>query len=436
MTSIVEALQGDPAKRAEFQAAVIASNAIRTTFAQELEAASAAGAVVDTVARAALRNVLVAPRSGVVEITNSTRVLVPLATVTLLPGDLLGGSVLTVSAQLAKYAPNNAGWSYRISFRQGSNKATIVQNELGASMHSALIRQTAFLASDLKSFVAMDLNGLGTGSINTAGYLPDTGVTGNDRALMGARAPGVGMLVSYSSPPTVETPIIDFSQPYEIIIEVGLQGGDKCELVGALIQVHAPVFAMPSKTLFIWGDSLTEGTGQTPVNGAAMDVTSQLRRLRSGWAMQAKGLGGQKSKAIIDRLIADQIHGKSAYAVLWIGTNDFDDYVGNPAGWLAAVRAQIDRALAYRGTAGTLICNLTPRASWEVGSANYNALLQVNAGLVASYGTRVVDLFTAVAIDNGKVPAADMVDEVHMTNAAYARAAAALDSKMTALDWA
>lgn len=63
--------------------------------------------------------------------------------------------------------------------------------------------------------------------------------------------------------------------------------------------------------------------------------------------------------------------GRQWNAVLWVGTNDFDDNVGNGRGWLAAIRAQVDRALSYRINPNTLVCNMYPRAGWAIGDVNY-----------------------------------------------------------------
>ncbi len=76
------------------------------------------------------------------------------------------------------------------------------------------------------------------------------------------------------------------------------------------------------------------------------------------------------------------------------------------------------------------------RASGVVGDANYLAMQYVNAQIAATYGDRVCDLFAALATSAGKVPAASMADDVHLTSAGFTTVAAALDAKMTALGWA
>lgn len=166
-----------------------------------------------------------------------------------------------------------------------------------------------------------------------------------------------------------------------------------------------------------------------------MDWVAQLRRQRAGWPVAAKGLGGQKSAAIVDRMLTDPVAGRQWNAVLWIGTNDFDDFIGNGPGWFGAVKAQIDRVIAWRSNPNLIVCNLHPRANWAVGDANYQAMQHVNAQLAATYGNRVCDLFTALATDGGKVPAASMADAIHLANPGHTTVMQAVNAKITALGW-
>jgi lysophospholipase L1-like esterase len=373
---------------------------------------------IDQTARAGValrpRLILNSFRSGVLEVVGASAAYVNLVNCPIPGGTITPGCELNFQAQLAKYAPNNAGWSWRAGFRQGANTVLIAQNAIGAAVHSAFVRTSVFMATDLKSAVNMDVNTLGLASL-AAAYTSDTGAANSDRALMGARQPGNIMFVSYSAPPTVETTLIDFSQPCTFVVEITAQNGDKIELVGASLEMQPVVgFTLNSKTVYVYGDSLTEGTGSGAVSGAAMDVTSQLRRLRSGWPMQARGLGGQTTATLTDgihigqqiteRLISDAAS-KYAKVILWAGTNDFDAHAGDGPGWFAAMKIGIDRVIAYRGgTADLMLSTLHPRAGWAVGDANYTALQYVNAQMIATYGSIVCDLFTALATASGLVP--------------------------------
>lgn len=48
----------------------------------------------------------------------------------------------------------------------------------------------------------------------------------------------------------------------------------------------------------------------------------------------------------------------------------------------------------------------------------------------------MVDLFTALATDNGKLSSVSMVDAIHLSNAGYTAVMQAIYARMTALNWA
>lgn len=358
-----------------------------------------------------------------------------------LAGDTVtGGATLRFRMQIAKYDPVNAGHQWRLRLVQGANAVVLAQNSVGASMRTLEIEQHIRIAYDRKAAFVFSPNTLNTPSLNAEAQIAATGVRGGIAANLGARQPSTGvMFVTNSAPPTAETVVIDFAQPVTVSVEVQPVNGDTVEVLGATLEMlaagRAPVNTASPRAIAVWGDSLTEGTGATAVGGVPMDWVAQLRRQRSGWPIAAKGLGGQKAAAIVDRLLADPVAGRQWKAVLWIGTNDYDDHPGDGPGWWGAIRAAVDRALAARGGAGTVICTLHPRAGWAVGDAAYQALLFVNAQLGQRYGARVCDLFAALATDGGKVPAASMADAVHLANPGHAAVAAAVDAKISALGW-
>ena len=348
---------------------------------------------------------------------------------------ILGGCTLRLRMLLAKYAPFNAGHQWRL--RIGG--VAIAQNAMGAAMASMRVEQDIHVAHDRKSAYAYNINTLDTPALNTAGLYAATGIKAGVIANLGARQPSaMVMFVANSAPPTVETVLVDFSQPQPLTLELLVQNGDTAELLGATVEAvqagDGGLNYSTSRATALWGDSLTEGTGATAISGVPMDWGAQLRRQRAGWPIAAKGLGGQIAAQIVDRLVADWIAGRYWNAVLWIGTNDFTPANGG-ADWFAAIKTQIDRALAFRSSPRTIVCTLHPRASWAVGDASYVAMQAVNAGLAAAYGSRVCDLFAALATNAGKVPAASMSDDIHLTNAGYTSVMQAVDARMTALGW-
>lgn len=355
--------------------------------------------------------------------------------VTLAPDAISGGAMLRFRMLLAKYAPFNGGHNWRLRI----GDVVVAQNSVGASIATFDTEQVIAIAHDRKSAFTYALNTLDQPSV-TAGRFGTTGAKNGAVSLLGARQPSNGiMFVEYSAPPTVETVRVDFRQPVTIAIDVRPNNGDTLEVLGASIEllsgaVQTVDYTHP-KAVAVWGDSLTEGTGAAAVSGLPMDWVAQLRRQRAGWPVAAKGLGGQRSEAIADRLLTDPVAGRRWNAVLWMGYNDFNNNVGNPTGWWDAVRTQIDRALAYRTNPRTIVCNFHPNASWTVGDANYQAMQFVNAQIAATYGERVCDLFTALATDAGKVPAASMADNIHLANPGHTTVMQAVDAKITALGW-
>ncbi|MBB5728257.1 lysophospholipase L1-like esterase [Sphingomonas prati] len=357
--------------------------------------------------------------------------------VTLPPNTIVGGCTLRLRLLLAKYVPFGGGHKWRMRI----GNLVVAQNDIGASLLTTEIEHLIRIANDRKSAFVYNTNSLDTPSL-AAGNVASTGAKTGSTASLGARQPSSYInFVSNSAPPTGETVLVDFAQPVTVSLDVQVVNGDTMEVIGSSLEMltagSGPSNVASPRATAIWGDSLTEGTGAVAVSNVPMDVTAQLRRQRPGWPIASKGLGGQKSATIVDRLIADQVAGRQWNAVLWIGTNDFDDNVGNGPGWLAAIRAQVDRALAYRTNSSTLVCNMYPRAGWAVGDVNYVAMQQVNAGLVAAYGGRVVDLFAALATDNGKLPTANLAtgDAIHLSNDGYTAVMQSIHARMTALNW-
>ncbi len=339
--------------------------------------------------------------------------------VTLAPDAIPGGAMLRFRMLLAKYAPFNGGHNWRLRI----GDVVVAQNSIGASLATFDTEQVIAIAHDRKSAFTYALNSLDQPSV-AAGRFGTTGAKNGSIALLGARQPSNGiMFVEYSAPPTVETVRVDFRQPVTIAIDVRPINGDTLEVLGASIEMLSGAAGT------------VDYTHPKAVSGLPMDWVAQLRRQRAGWPVAAKGLGGQRSEAIADRLLADPIAGRRWNAVLWMGYNDFNNNVGNPTGWWNAVKTQVDRVLAYRTNPRTIVCNFHPNTSWTVGDANYQAMQFVNAQMAATYGNRVCDLFTALATDAGKVPAASMADNVHLANPGYTTVMQAVDAKITALGW-
>jgi hypothetical protein len=355
------------------------------------------------------------------------------------PNAIAPNGSLRLRGAIAKFTPFNAGHAWRAVLVQGANSVTIAQNSIGASVAFYPFDHRVQLSDDRRWGWVLNANAMNTASI-AAGVLNElSAITGNPVA-MGQRTRGNIAFATYSTPPTAETVLIDFNQPVTYAVDLQVQNGDTAEVASLTLEVINPPpgtanTASPLATVQ-WGTSITEGTGSAPVAGVPMGCVDVLRRTRPGRPLLNAGLGGQTAVQIADRVLACPTMGRHWDAVLDIAVND-----GSTDGtlWWNAVRTQIDRVLAYRaGSAGrTLIWNIYPRTDWTTGTAFRTAMDFVNAQLVATYGTMIVDVLTPFIAggSNGVGPAANYVDTIHPTNAGHAILASATDAAMTARGW-
>jgi lysophospholipase L1-like esterase len=331
---------------------------------------------------------------------------------------------------------------------QGANIVPLGINFVTASLLHAFIRHSIFIADDRRTAITLSTNGLSQTTLGTGGVGAQIAQTGTDfnntGASLGISARGNIAFATYSAAPVVETVLMDFSQPVELRFELNIASSDCCQFGGAMVTMYKATSDnyAPSMSIMCIGDSLTDGTGSSAVSSAPMDYPAQLRRTRSGAPLVKMGYGGNAAQQVVDKVIVTDVNRAQRWkALIWLGTNDF---VADGPTWWAAVKPQLDRALSLRGNKPTIFGNFHPRASWSVGDASYVAMQYINAQMAATYDTAamnalgigVADLFTALATNAGKVPAASMYDDVHLTNAGYTTVAATFNSKITALGWA
>ncbi|MEO0061547.1 MAG: hypothetical protein RLZZ08_107 [Pseudomonadota bacterium] len=399
---------------------------------------SAARALREVMARP--KTLLAQDRSGPVAFTAATQTFRTMLATTIPGGAIIGGGQLRLRGQIAKYAPFTAGHAWRARLVQGANSVVIAQNTIGASLSNVLIDQSVFVSSDRRWGFAYSLNALAQATLAT-GQVAATGASTSPPSTLNPNGTSTSIaFATYSAAPIVETLLIDFAQPVEFRVELAGQSGDVLELVGfgaELVAAHTGRASnfVPAGALCCWGDSLTQGSGATAVAGVPYDYPSQLRRMRTGRPMINRGLGGQTAVQIVDRLVADPIHGKSWDAVVWLGINDAST---SGAAWWATLELQINRLLAFRAPAArTMFVNFHPRTDWPAGNA-FNAALQfVNAQLAAKLGSRVVDVYTPLLTGGtaGAPNAAYMADTIHLNNTGYGIVTTAVDARMTALGW-
>lgn len=367
-----------------------------------------------------------------------TRAVVPIPV-----GTIKGGDVLDLWYLFNRPLAGAAGAAMRWRLRNADGSGTpvtMVQNNIGATIRGGAVQTRLMFSPDLKCAFEFSLNGLDQASLTTAGVYAATGIKASNLAAQGTRnrtsSGSMPTFTSYSTSPTVETLLVDFTKDLELYLEMLALNGDTVECIGASVTLHCssisdiPVNYAPSKTISAWGDSLTEGVGST----SNLDWVNALLTTRAGWSIDQCGLGGQTTAQIAARITGDAVRGKQWKAIIWAGTNDVVNTNGG-LDWWNAVYPHLDAVLAYRTSTETIICNLHPASTWAVGDANYVAMQYVNAQLATRYGTRVCDLFTALATDAGKVPAGSMADTIHLNNTGYATVAATVDAKMTSLGW-
>jgi lysophospholipase L1-like esterase len=171
-----------------------------------------------------------------------------------------------------------------------------------------------------------------------------------------------------------------------------------------------------------WGDSLTRGEG-----GKGDSWPAWFTRLSDGIAVVNKGVGGQTSTQIKDRMLADKdSHGK--FTVIWAGRNNAFDQKGT-------VQADIAAMVAALEAPNYLVVGI-PNGAKEPkdGPDRWKRTLidKLNASLKETYGDRFVDIRPLLisAYDPSQsqdvqdhaddvVPASLRSDALHLNSAGY-----------------
>ena len=352
-------------------------------------------------------------------------------------GTIQPGSSLNIQGMLTKYAPYNGGGALQVKFKQGANSVIFAQNSLNASIAGYRFMADCFFSYDLKWGFCPSLNMFATPTVAAIATYTDYATTNSPPSSKSPRAKSSANIAfaSYTAPPTVETILIDFSKDVTLSIEGQIAANDCVEVLNFTVEMIAPPNAQTNYANLIAtvfpGDSLTEGTGNTAGN----DYISQLGRLRPGRPLLNEGLGGQGISQIVDRVLADPVCGSMWDMVLWAGINNADPSNGG-ADWWNVIKTNTDRLLAFRAPgARTIICNITPNNTWS--APYFTALSYVNAQIAARYGTKVCDLYSAIATDpGGMVPTAYTSSAPHLNDTGYGVVAATVNAKMTSLGWA
>lgn len=191
-------------------------------------------------------------------------------------------------------------------------------------------------------------------------------------------------------------------------------------LVRALL--FASVIASCQADIVAWGDSMTYGTGADHPDKGQKTWPKWFTEL-SGIKVIKKGVGGESSKQIRDRMLAEPVLHKE-FTVIWAGRNNYP----GPA-WVKTHIAEMVAALKHDNY---LVVGITNSTEEPRGSERLKIMDTLNADLKAAYGIRFVDVrpLLVAAYDkalpqdvidheNDVVPASLRSDKLHLNTAGY-----------------
>jgi lysophospholipase L1-like esterase len=324
-------------------------------------------------------------------------VLNPVASVTIKGNTIAPDSTLELDLLCNFPLPNNGGRSLSISL----GAATMLQSFPGATMGGLSVKHSFRVAPDLQSLWSFSVNA-------------------ND-----VLSPAAGQGAPFCAHTAAKTSIaVDLTQDQTLLIKLGPVSGDTAELTGwslvnhRISQTPTKSFA-PANATAAFGDSLTAGTGSVSPPGG---WPAQLAIMRPGQNITNLGVAGQTSAQIAARTLIDKVRGKFWQCVFAMGRND----VGAPnltalvTGSIAAAVANLSAGVKY------LICTVTPAANEGPATANWNAIVALNAAINAAYGAKVADVFAALTGNGANQIATNLRAITATTTATYASGATSL----------
>jgi lysophospholipase L1-like esterase len=191
-------------------------------------------------------------------------------------------------------------------------------------------------------------------------------------------------------------------------------------LVSALL--FASATALCQADVVAWGDSMTYGTGADHPHKGQKTWPKWFTEF-SGVNVIKKGVGGESSKQIRDRMLAAPALHKE-FTVIWAGRNNYP----GPT-WVKTHIAEMVAALNHDNY---LVVGITNSTDEPKGSERLKIMDTLNADLKAAYGVRFVDVRPLLVaaydktqpqdvIDHGNdvVPASLRSDKLHLNTAGY-----------------
>ncbi len=199
---------------------------------------------------------------------------------------------------------------------------------------------------------------------------------------------------------------------------------NKSTLLKALVRalLFASLVASCQADIVAWGDSMTYGTGADhPAKGEK--TWPKWFTEFSGIKVIKKGVGGESSKQIRDRMLAEPALHKE-FTVIWAGRNNYP----GPE-WVKTHIAEMVAALKHDHY---LVVGITNNTLEPKDSERLKIMDTLNADLKATYGIRFVDVrpLLVAAYDktlpqdvadheNDVVPASLRSDKLHLNTAGY-----------------
>lgn len=201
---------------------------------------------------------------------------------------------------------------------------------------------------------------------------------------------------------------------------------------GLEIEPEADRLLISDTNIFSWGDSLTQGTG-----GGGVTYPNSLSTL-TNFTITNKGVGGETSTQIKDRLVAD-VANYNKSVVIWAGRNNYT----SPE----TVKADIATMVATLGHTRYLVCSvLNGNYGGEYkGNIYYDQIVQLNNDLKSTYGDKYVELreYLVSLHDNSTQDLLDFSrdippyslrsDDIHLNGTGYLKVAEYLNEKLSIL---
>lgn len=138
-----------------------------------------------------------------------------------------------------------------------------------------------------------------------------------------------------------------------------------------------------------WGDSETSGSeGPGLVYPAYVGCNLNKRFVVN------QGVSGETSTQVASRMTSDTLYPTNFFAIIWVGRNNF----AAPS----TVLTDIANMVAHLSNGNKyVILSITNAQDEPIGSANYNAIISLNASLASAYPSNYLDIRSLAYVTSG-----------------------------------